>query len=100
MLELTSNRNSFLRRIRRAIAAGRPTDDGLVIAEGPHLLEEARSGRWRIEQILASGDVLERHRELLSGTEAEVIKVAADAFSAIADTQATQGIISLVRPPT
>src|SRR5581483_4078527 len=66
-MRLTSTRNPLLQRVRRAARAGQPTEDGLVAAEGPHLLEEARRGSWEIVQIFVTAEAAERHRELLRG---------------------------------
>jgi TrmH family RNA methyltransferase len=100
MLELTSIRNPLLQRVRRAAATGRPTEEGLVVGEGPHLLEEAISGRWTVEQVLATSEALERHHGLLSQVQADVVRVSTRALSAVADTKAPQELVLLLRPPT
>ncbi len=48
---ITSAANPFLKDVRRAISRNELTDDGLAIAEGFHLLDEAlRSGREEFRQ--------------------------------------------------
>jgi TrmH family RNA methyltransferase len=102
-MQLTSSRNPWLQSIRRAAAAGKPTEDGLVVAEGAHLLEEAlrpRSGkRWVIERVFATAEAREHFASLLAGNEFEVVEVSARAMEATAATDAPQGILTLLRPP-
>ena len=42
---LASEKNPLLKEVRRAIARGSLTDDGLAVAEGFHLFEEALRSR-------------------------------------------------------
>jgi RNA methyltransferase, TrmH family len=97
---LTSTRNPILQSIRRAAADGRPTENGLVVAEGPHLIEEALRGEWRIEQILATASARERHASLLSRVDAEIVEVSTRAFSSLASTETSQELLALLRPRT
>jgi TrmH family RNA methyltransferase len=97
-MQLTSTKNPLLQGIRRAAASGRPTEDGLIVAEGPHLLEEALRGEWRIEQVFATPGALNRHADLLSRTDAEVCEVSARAFGSVATTEASQELLALLRP--
>ena len=60
-----SAHHPFLSAIRRAAAAGRPTEDGLIVAEGPHLVEEAIRGSWIIELIVTTSAGAERFASLL-----------------------------------
>jgi len=96
---LTSPQNSRLQEIRKAAKAGRPTPDGLIVAEGPHLLEEVLRSEWRAREIYGTGEALERFSGLLSkAQEAEVVEVAPRAFASIASTETTQGLLTLLRP--
>lgn len=97
-MQLTSTKNPLLQSIRRAAAAGRPTENGLIVAEGPHLLEEALRGKWRIEQVFATPGARERHPGLLSRIDAEVVEVSARAFGSMAVTEATQELLATLRP--
>ena len=97
-MQLTSTKNPLLQGIRRAAAAGRPTEDGLIVAEGPHLLEEALRGEWRIEQVFATPGARDRHRDVLSRTDAEVVEVSARAFGSLAATETTQELLALLGP--
>lgn len=97
-MQLTSTKNPLLQAIRRAAAAGRPTEDGLIVAEGPHLIEEALSGEWQIEQIFATARARSRHSQLFLKLHAEVIEVSERAFASTAGTDSTQEILALLRP--
>jgi len=99
-VQLTSTRNSLLQKIRKAAQTGRPTEEGWIIAEGPHLLAEALRGKWAIEKIFATPEAMERHRKLLLRPDAEIIEVSARAFASTAETQTGQGILAALLPPT
>jgi len=97
-MQLTSTKNPLLQSIRRAAAAGRPTEDGLIVAEGPHLLEEALRGEWQIERVFATPGALNRHADLLSRTDTEIREISARAFDSVAATEASQELLALLRP--
>jgi TrmH family RNA methyltransferase len=97
-MELTSTRNSLLQKVRRAVSAGRPTEDGLIVAEGPHLLEEANRGTWTVEQVFVSAAAGERYRGLLAKIGAEVVEVSERALAAASATETPQNILALMRP--
>jgi TrmH family RNA methyltransferase len=98
-MQLTSAKNPHLQAIRHAIAAGRPTADGQIAIEGPHLVREAARSSWRIEQLLITPQGRDRHGELLSQIDAETIEIPARAFASLAGTEHSQEIIALVTPP-
>jgi TrmH family RNA methyltransferase len=97
-MQLTSIKNPLLQTIRRAAAAGRPTENGLIVAEGPHLLEEALRSEWKIEQVLATARARARHSELLPKVDAEIVEVSERAFASTATTDTSQEVLALVRP--
>ena len=97
-MPLTSVQNPLLKNIRAAAAAGRPTDDGLIVAEGPNLLREALRSLWSVEQIFYTEAAAHRHGELLRSSSAELMEVSARALSTIAAAESTQEIIALLRP--
>jgi RNA methyltransferase, TrmH family len=99
-MQLTSAQNPLLKAIRRAANAGRPTDDGLIVIEGPHLVEEAILGEWRIQQIFATPDARALHAPLLNNAACEVIEVSARAFASTAATESTQEMLALLQPRT
>lgn len=97
---LTSAANPLLKSVRRAIARGRLTEDGYLVAEGFHLLEEAvRSGR-PIQAVLAGEPVREAVRSRLGGLNpVRHITVSSAVLAGISSTETSQGVIALVRPP-
>jgi RNA methyltransferase, TrmH family len=97
-MQLTSTRNPVLQAIRRAAASGRSTEDGLIVAEGPHLLEEALRGEWRIEQVFATERARARYSQLLLRVDAEIVEVSERAFASTATTETTQEVLALLRP--
>ncbi|MDQ2947903.1 MAG: RNA methyltransferase [Acidobacteriota bacterium] len=97
-MQITSSRNPAMQDIRRAASSGRATEDGLIVAEGPHLLEEAIHGAWSIERIIATSAACERHSRLIENADAIVTEVSERAFAAAATTETTQGLIALLRP--
>jgi RNA methyltransferase, TrmH family len=97
-MEITSTRNPLLQKIRKAVAAGRPTDDGLLIAEGPHLLQEALRSNWSVVRIVTTPAGRRKYVDLLNRTDAEVIEVAARTFESAAETQHSQQILALIEP--
>jgi TrmH family RNA methyltransferase len=99
-MRLTSTKNPLLQRVRRAARAGQPTEDGLVVAEGPHLLAEARRSLWEIVQVFFTGPAADRHRELLRGVGGALIEVAPSVMTSVAATETSQGIVALLRPRT
>lgn len=99
-MQLTSPKNPALQAIRRAAADGRPTEDGLVVAEGPHLIDEALRSSWQIQQIFATADARDRHSDLLARIDAEIVEVAPRAFASIASTETSQELLGLLRPKT
>lgn len=96
--QLTSTKNPFLQNIRRAAGEGRPTEEGWIVAEGPHLVEESLRGKWQIERVIATAEACGRHADLLSRLDAEMVEVPARAFESIASTETSQGILALLRP--
>ncbi len=94
--KLTSAKNPFLESVRRAARAGRPTEDGSLVIEGPHLVAEALHGGCVMRRIVTT----ERGRELYSGLlgqlQAQITEVSARAFAATASTETAQEILALV----
>jgi TrmH family RNA methyltransferase len=100
MQMLTSPRNPLVKDVRRAIQRGGLTDDGLCVAEGFHLLEEALRGDCEISAVLAVASArpaVERHVKGLR--EVRVIALPDSVFRSVSSTETSQGVIALVRPP-
>lgn len=94
---VTSPKNSLLQAVRRAASRGVPAE-GWVVAEGPHLLDEALRGTWPIHRIIATPSASEKWAELISQSHAPVTLVDNHAFSATASTETAQGILLLLYP--
>lgn len=97
-MQLTSPQNPILKSIRRAAAEGRMTPDGLVVIEGPHLLEEASRSFWQVEQIYCTAEGGARFAGIIHSCRAEPIQVSARALNAAASTESSQQILALIRP--
>ncbi len=97
---ITSARNPLLKEVRRALAKGALTSDGLCVAETFHLLEEAlRSGLETPVVVAAESvrSVVERHIGNLNGVR--MMTVADAVYSEVSATESAQGVLALVRPP-
>jgi TrmH family RNA methyltransferase len=91
---LTSPANSLLKQIRRAQQQGTLTEQGWMIAEGPHLVEEASRSNLRIARA-----VLTEGATLPAGVTADrIIAVTDKVFRAISGTSTPQGVLALVEP--
>lgn len=97
-MQLTSTQNPLLLSVRRAAKEGRPTEDGLIAIEGPHLIEEASASPWRIEQVFVTATSRVRHQSLLSRLDIDPVEVGTRAFASMAGTENTQEILALVQP--
>jgi TrmH family RNA methyltransferase len=100
MPTLTSPRNPIIKDVRKAILRGSTTEDGLAVAESFHLLEEALRSDCEIAGVFAAESVrtaVEGHVRGLKSIRVTVMPD--DLFRSIASTEASQGVIALVRPP-
>lgn len=101
MPTLVSARNPLLKDVRKAIARGAVTEDGLAVAESFHLLEEALRSDCEIPAVFAAESVrtaVESHVRGLKKTRIHVLPD--DVFRSISATEASQGVMALVRPPS
>ncbi len=97
---LLSDANPLLKDLRRAAAQGRLTSQGLAVAEGFHLLEEALRSRCEIPAVIAAESaqaVVSKHLRGLKSTR--VAAVTDKTFASLATTDSPQGVIALVKPP-
>jgi TrmH family RNA methyltransferase len=94
---LTSIHNPLLKDVRRAASKGGLTSDGSALAEGFHLLEEALSSGAHIHAVIASESVRARVEERLSRREIRQEVVDDKIFAGLATSEATQGVLTLVR---
>ena len=73
---------------------GTLTSDGYLLAEGPHLLEDARRAGCEIGGVLVSESAAKR-MAVPAGSKVVTDKL----MKELSATEATQGILALVRPP-
>ena len=100
MPTLLSARNTLLKDVRKAIARGTLTEEGLAVAESFHLLEEALRSDCEIPAVFASESVraaVESHVRGLKKTRIHVLPD--DIFRSLSATESSQGVMALVRPP-
>jgi len=97
---ISSAVNPLLKDVRRATARGGLTQEGYLVAETFHLLEEALRSDCAVKVVLCSESVqsaVESHVKRLAGLRVAV--VADQLFPYISGTEASQGVIALVQPP-
>ncbi len=93
---LTSDKNPLLKDVRRASRHGTLTSEGLALAEGPHLLEEALRAAAEVYAVI----VAESARTEMGSSHIRVLRVSDATFAGLATTESSQGILALVRPPS
>lgn len=97
---LTSAKNPLLKDVRKAIVRGTLTENGCAVAESFHLLEEALRSDCPVEAVLAAESVrtaVEQHVRRLK--QLRVLVLPDNLFARLSSTDASQGVIALVRPP-
>lgn len=97
---ITSAANPLLKEVRRAIARGVLTADGLCVAETFHLLEEALRSDCDVKTVLAAESVrsaAEAHVRRLAGIKVAILPDGL--LESISGTEASQGVMALVKPP-
>ena len=92
---LSSPANPLLKDVRQALRRGTLTAQGYCVAEGPHLLEEARRSGSRIRAILVAESAAAR---MIGGAERLTI-IEDRVFEKLAGTETSQGVIALIDPP-
>src|SRR5947209_38502 len=95
---LTSPANPMLKKVRRAVAHGGLTDDGYMVGETFHLLEEAVRAGLEIKTVLFAESVHSTARDRAQAG-IRVAVVADSLFQKMAATESSQGVITLARPP-
>src|SRR5262249_51628638 len=97
---LTSPANPLLKDVRRAIARGGLTDQGYLVAETFHLLEEALRSDLDVKIVLAAGSVYPTVRGPVRSRPATRVMAVDDALlQKVAGTESSQGVITLAAPP-
>jgi len=97
---ITSAHNPLLKEIRRAVGRGALTSDGLCVAEGFHLLEEALRSELEIAAIVATEAAMSAAAALAKNAQkTRFLTVSEALFGGFSSTENAQGVIALVRPP-
>src|SRR5579863_5834654 len=97
---LISEKNPLLKQVRRAVSRGSLTEDGYAVAESFHLLEEALASDCEIGAVIVAESVKNTVSAHIRGLKrTRVVAVRDSIFAELASTEATQGVIALVRPP-
>ena len=97
---MTSPANPLLKDVRRAIARGGLTDEGCMVAETFHLLEEALRSRLDVKLVLAAESVHATVRDRLREQAGIRLVVMADSLlQKLSGTESSQGVITLANPP-
>src|SRR5271155_3826897 len=97
---LSSDKNPLLKQVRQAVSRGSLTEDGYAVAESFHLLEEALASDCEIRVVIVAESVKGTVSSHVRGLKRTRVVAVRDAlFAELASTEATQGVIALVRPP-
>ena len=96
--ELTSPANPLLKEVRRAVARGGRTREGCCVAETFHLLDEALRSGCAIGAVVAAESARRAVEGRLPG-DVRLVVVRDSLFRSLSDTEASQGVMALVRPP-
>jgi len=100
MVTVTSARNPLLKDVRKAVQRGALTDAGLCVAEGFHLLEEALRSDCAVEQVIVAESVRGALAAHVGGLKQVRVLAVDDAlFASISSTEASQGVLTLLKPP-
>jgi TrmH family RNA methyltransferase len=92
---LISDKNPLLKEVRRLAAGGAAGEDRLVLAEGPHLLDEALRSKIEIHAVILA----ESAPKLSDLGATRVVRVLDRLFDKLAPTESPQGVLTLVRLP-
>ncbi len=98
--KIASAANPLLKDVRRAIVRGGLTAEGYCVSETFHLLEEALRSDCEVKAVLAAEGVrsaVEAHIRRLAGIRVAVLPD--EIFQRLSGTEASQGVIALVKPP-
>ena len=98
---VTSARNPLLKEVRKAVQRGGLTDDGLCVAEGFHLLEEALRSDCVVQQVIVADSVRGALAAHVAGLkQVRVVAIDDALFAGISSTEASQGVVTLLKPPS
>jgi RNA methyltransferase, TrmH family len=100
---LISDKNPLLKEVRRLASGGAPgagsMDTRLVLAEGPHLLDEALRSGIEIHAVILAESAGEIPGMGARWEAIRVVRVLDGLFNKLASTESPQGVLALVRLP-
>jgi len=97
---ISSAANPLVKQIRRALTRGGLTEQGLMVAESMHLLQEASRSKLEIPTVLVAASMNNDIRLFLNRLQSVKTAFVEDVlFEKIISTKSSQGVIALVRPP-
>ncbi|HUB33506.1 MAG TPA: RNA methyltransferase [Bryobacteraceae bacterium] len=97
---ISSAANPLVKELRRAIARGSLTPQGLWVAETFHLLEEALRSDCDVKTVLVAESVrsaAEAHVRRLAGIKVAILPDGL--MQSVSGTETSQGVMALVKPP-
>ena len=98
---ITSRRNPLVGRLRALHQPKGRREQGLLLVEGTHQLQELLRLGLLPEQVLATPDWLERHGTLLDGLPEERLQPAGEAvLAAVATTETPDGVVATLPQET
>lgn len=96
---ISSASNPLLKQVRRALARGLLTENGLMVVESMQLLQEALRSKLDISTVLTASSAGDVVRLALGRLQSVSLKVISDVlFEKVVSTRSSQGVIALVRP--
>ena len=98
-VHISSPSNPLIKDIRKAVRRGEATEDGLAIAESPHLLEEAVRSGIAVEAVLLSDAASPSVEALAQRLHPAFHTIPDKLFRELSSTESSQGVIALVRVP-
>jgi len=97
---ITSSANPLLKDVKRAVTRGSLTAQGWWVAETFHLLDEALRSRSEVKVVLAGESAQSAAERRLRGHRDIRLAILPDRLlQSISDTDTSQGVIALVKPP-
>lgn len=94
MIEITSRRNPLVGRLRALHQPRGRREQGVLLLEGTHLLQEVLRLSLRLEQLLATPAWIERHGSLLARCSMPPQPVSETVLAAIATTEHPDGVVA------
>jgi TrmH family RNA methyltransferase len=96
---ITSRRNPLVRQLRQLHSTTGRREQGLVLLEGTHLIQELLRLGLQPHQLLVTEDWCARHGPLLAALDTEPILVSQEVLAAVATTDHPDGVVVTLQPP-